>query len=102
MHGLKSASTRGGISIDRKVACLGAVIVGGEDKEASVLAEYEHAKKKPPKNPKLTYQTWRSKVIAEMAKGNEKVIETCKAEGIYEETEEKPKAKRKPKAKTAV
>ena len=103
-HGLKSAVTRsGGISLDRKIACLGAVIVGGEDKEAAVLAEFEHAKRKPPRNPKSTYQQWRSKILSEMIeKENQKVIETCKAEGIYTDVEERPKFRRKPRATKVV
>ena len=100
MFGLKGLSTRsGGISIDRKIACLGAVIVGGEDKEAAVLAEFENAKRKPPKNPKAVYTQWRQKILELGRAGNEKVIETCKAEGIYTDVEERPKFKRKPKAK---
>ena len=99
MFGLKGLSTRsGGISIDRKIACLGAVIVGGEDKEAAVLAEFENVKRKPPKNPKAVYTQWRQKILELGRAGDEKVIETCKAEGIYTDVEERPKFKRKPRA----
>ena len=100
MFGLKGLSTRsGGISIDRKIACLGAVIVGGEDREAAVLAEFEHAKRKSPKNLKATYTQWRQQILELGRAGDEKVIETCKAEGIYTDVEERPRAKtRKPKA----
>lgn len=96
-HGLKRVANRGGISIDRMIACIGNVI-NGEDKESSILAEYESAKMKPPKNPTAAYQGWRVKILSEMAKENTKVIETCKAEGIYVETDDKPKTKRKSKA----
>jgi len=98
MFGLKGSQTRGGISMSRKIACIGAVVGGGDDVEASVLAEYENAKKKLPKNPKSTYRAWRAKVIAAGRAGDASVIQACKDEGIYQEVPDSPKAKRKPKA----
>jgi len=89
----------GSISMARKIAALGKIIVGGEDPEVVVLEEYELAKcKKVPVNPTATYNTWRNQVTRAVLGGDEKTLEACKAEGIDGEGPERPKFKRKPRA----
>jgi hypothetical protein len=97
---LKSRLLRcGSISMARKIAALGRILVAGEEPETVVLEEYELAKcKKVPKNPMATYNTWRGEVTRAVLAGDAKMLEACQAEGIDDEGPERPKAKRKPRA----
>ena len=98
--GLIALKGRGGIKIERKIACLAKILHDDETIDAAVNAEYEKVGRELPKNPKARYTSWRQDVIRRGRAGDVAVVAACKEENIFQEVSDPmPRAVRRARAK---